>query len=195
MKRIRTIAVLLVPMLVLGAFVLALSGLLPYKIYAVQTGSMSPTIPPTSAVIVKPGVYRIGQPISFHEDGGIITHRLMAIHSDGTIDTKGDANATIDPWHVSTKAIIGEVVASQPHLGYWLVFLRNPIGLLSILLAAVLCWQIWSISGPGKTAAENSSPENNSPENNGRGKTEGRKSQQRVRPRMMRRRAQSKQTA
>lgn len=150
MKRIKVIALMLVPMLLLGAFVLALSGLLPYKIYAVQTGSMSPTILPTSAVIVKPGVYRIGQPVSFYEQGGVITHRLVAIHPDGTTDTKGDANATIDPWHVSTKAIIGEVVASQPHLGYWLVYLRNPLGLLSILIAVVLCWQIWSFAGGEK---------------------------------------------
>lgn len=144
MKRIKLIALLIVPMLVLGAFVLALSGLLPYKIYAVQTGSMSPTIPPASAVIVKTGDYRVGQPVSFYEDGGVITHRLVAIHADGTIDTKGDANATIDPWHVPTSAIIGGVVASPAHLGYWLVFLKNPIGLLAILLAALLCWQIWS---------------------------------------------------
>jgi len=147
MKRIKIAAVLFVPMLLLGALVLALSGLLPYKIYAVQTGSMSPTIPPTSAVIVKDGVYHLGQPISFYEHGGVITHRLIAIHSDGTIDTKGDANATIDPWHVSTKAIIGEVVASPAHLGYWLVYLRNPLGLLSILVAAVACWQIWNFTG------------------------------------------------
>ena len=175
MKRIKVIAVLLVPMLLLGAFVLALSGLLPYKIYAVQTGSMSPTIPPASAVIVKDGVYRVGQPISFYEGGGVITHRLVAIHADGTIDTKGDANATIDPWHVSTKAIIGEVVASPAHLGYWLIFLKNPLGLLSILLAVLLCWQIWSFDGGQKQPIE--------------------VPVKRVRRTIMRRRARSQQTA
>lgn len=144
MKRIKLVALLLVPMLVLGAFVLALSGLLPYKIYAVQTGSMSPTIPSASVVIVQPGVYKVGQAVTFVEGDGVITHRLMAIHPDGTIDTKGDANATIDPWHVPTTAIIGGVVASPAHLGYWLVFLKNPLGLLAIVLAALLCWQIWT---------------------------------------------------
>ena len=153
MKRIKLIAALLVPVLVLGAFVLALSGLLPYKLYAVQTGSMKPTLPPASAVIVKEGVYHVGQPISFYVHGGVVTHRLVAIHADGTTDTKGDANATIDPWHVSTKAIIGEVVASQPHLGYWLLFLRNPIGLVTILLAAVLCWEIWNFTGAASPRA------------------------------------------
>lgn len=144
-------------MLVLGAFMLALSGLLPYKLYAVQTGSMEPALPPTSAVIVKEGVYHVGQPISFYVHGGVVTHRLVAVHADGTTDTKGDANATIDPWHVSTKAIIGEVVSSQPHLGYWLLFLRNPIGLVTILMAAVLCWEIWNFTGaasPGGVATE-----------------------------------------
>jgi signal peptidase len=154
MKRIKVIALLLVPMLVLGAFVLALSGLLPYKVYAVQTGSMAPTIPPTSAVIVEPGAYQVGHAISFYENGRIVTHRLVAIHPDGTTDTKGDANATIDPWHVSTKAIIGEVVAAPAHLGYWLVYLRNPAGLMSILIAVLLCWQIWSFAGSEKQPAE-----------------------------------------
>ncbi len=177
MKRLTFSALLLIPMLALGVFVLALSGLLPYKVYAVQTGSMSPTIPSTSAVIVKPNVYRVGQPISFYENGRIVTHRLVAIHSDGTIDTKGDANATIDPWHVSTKAIIGEVVASPPHLGYWLVYLRNPAGLLSILIAVVLCWQVWSFVGTEKQP------------------TEGREKQPRTRPRILGRRARSQQTA
>jgi signal peptidase len=168
LKRIRLAALLIVPALVLGVFVLALSGLLPFKIYAVQTGSMSPTIPPASAVFVKPDVYHVGQPISFYEHGSVVTHRLMAVHADGTIETKGDANATIDPWHVSTKDIIGEVVYSPPMLGYWLVYLRNPLGLLSILIAALGCWQIWAFAG---VDAENESDVKGA----ARGRTNGRR--------------------
>lgn len=118
----------------------------------------------------------VGEPISFYENGRIVTHRLVAVHPDGTTDTKGDANATIDPWHVSTKAIIGQVVAAPAHLGYWLVYLRNPLGLLSILIAVLLCWQIWSFAGSEKPA-------------------EHREARPRSRPRIQGRATRSEQTA
>ena len=138
---------LLVPLVVAAAFVLALSGALPYKIYVVHTGSMSPAITSRSAVIVHEHEYRLGQPISFYEHGEVITHRLVRINADGSVNTKGDANATIDPWQVPANAIIGGVIAAPPEVGYWLTYLKNPAGLASILLSVLACWQIWSFSG------------------------------------------------
>jgi signal peptidase len=120
---------------------------LPYRVFVVHTGSMSPTIPSTSAVIVRMGHYKLGQPISYYEQGTVVTHRLEAINVDGTITTKGDANATEDPWHPRTSAIIGGVVSAPQHLGYWLMYLKNPLGLGSILLAALTCWLLWSFVG------------------------------------------------
>ncbi|QNE46561.1 signal peptidase I [Glaciihabitans sp. INWT7] len=147
MKRLRLALACVIPLLVAVAFVLAATGALPYKLYVVHTGSMSPTIPSRSAVIVREHQYRVGQPIAFLADGTVITHRLMSINADGTITTKGDANETPDPWQVRTGAIIGGVVASPPELGYWLTYLKNPLGLASILASAVLLWQIWSLTG------------------------------------------------
>jgi signal peptidase len=115
---------------------------------------MSPTIPSTSAVIVRMGDYKIGQPISYYEQGGVVTHRLEAINADGTITTKGDANTSEDPWHPRTSAIIGGVVASPAHLGYWLMYFKNPLGLGSILLAALTCWLIWSFVGTAAPAEQ-----------------------------------------
>jgi signal peptidase len=141
------ITLITVGVLALAVFGVIASGVLPYRVFVVHTGSMSPTIPSTSAAIVRLDEYKIGQPISFHEQGTVITHRLEAINVDGTITTKGDANATEDPWHPPVSAIIGGVVASPPHLGYWLMYLKNPLGLGSILLAALTCWLIWSFVG------------------------------------------------
>jgi signal peptidase len=154
----KLVAMLTVALFVASCVLLAVLGVLPYRIYVVHTGSMDPTIPSTSAVIVRTGEYRIGQPVSFVEQGEVITHRLVRIHSDGTIDTKGDANATIDPWHVSKTAIIGGVVAAPPHLGYWLVFLRNPLGLLSIVFGVLVCWQLWSFTSERKPDESGPSP-------------------------------------
>jgi signal peptidase len=147
MKRWKLVTLLTTGAIILLAFAFVASGLLPYRVFIVHTGSMSPTIPSTSAVIVRTHEYHVGKPISFYEQGTVITHRLVRINADGTIDTKGDANATDDPWHVPTSAIIGGVVAAPPQLGYWLMYLRNPFGLASILLSLIACWLIWSFAG------------------------------------------------
>lgn len=147
MKRAKLILWVLVPVIVATVFVVAAVGALPYKLYVVHTGSMSPTITSRSAVIVRENQFHVGEPISFRADGTVITHRLVAINADGTIITKGDANTTPDPWHVPTSAIIGGVVAAPSELGYWMMYLKNPVGLLSILASLLLLWQIWSLAG------------------------------------------------
>jgi signal peptidase len=144
---------LLVPVLALAAFVVVASGAIPYKVYVVHTGSMTPAIPSRSAVVVHTNEYRVGEPVSFYQHGTVITHRLVSINANGTIDTKGDANATIDPWHVDTSAIIGEVVAAPAELGYWITFFKNPAGLASTLFVVLACWQMWSFVGKTERTA------------------------------------------
>jgi len=151
-KPLKVVLVLLVPLLALVAFVVAVSGVLPYRVYVVHTGSMTPTIPTRSAVLVRDDVYHVGQVVTFTEHGLTVTHRLIAIGADGLITTKGDANPTADPWHVPRSQIIGGVVAAPRQVGYWLEYLKNPAGLASILLAFAVCWQIWSLAAGGSTA-------------------------------------------
>jgi signal peptidase len=126
--------------------VLLVSGVLPYKVYVVHTGSMSPTIPSKSAVIVKKGVYRVGQVVSYQSSNGVVTHRLIKRSSDGMLVTKGDANRTADPGAVSPSKVIGGVVAAPRMLGYWLMYLKNPAGLASLLLTMICLWLIYSTS-------------------------------------------------
>lgn len=147
MKKFRLALALVVPLILATVLVLAVSGALPYKLYVVHTGSMSPTIPSRSAVIVQENHFSIGEPITFVANGEVITHRLVAISAEGTTTTEGDANATPDTWHVPTSAIIGGVVTTVPELGYWITYLKNPVGLVSILAGVLLLWQIWSFAG------------------------------------------------
>lgn len=149
MKRRKTIAwilVVLVGLVAISAFIVVSSGQFPYRVYAVLTGSMEPTLSPKTAVLVRKDQYRVGQPISFHEQGGIVTHRFVRMNLDGTITTKGDANSTVDPWTVPPSAVIGGVVASVPQLGYWLMYLRSPVGFASVLVGGLVLWQIWSLT-------------------------------------------------
>jgi signal peptidase len=138
---------------VAAVFAVLATGLLPYRLYVVHTGSMSPTFQSTSAVLVHTGDYRVGEPVSFLANGEVVTHRLISVDSDGEIVTRGDANATPDPWHLTTRSIIGGVVSYLPHLGYWLQFLKNPFGLLAILCAVAVCWQLWTFADPAPVAA------------------------------------------
>lgn len=149
MTRSRAVSALLVLMLFgsVAALLLYESGALPYKVYVVHTGSMYPSIPPESAVVVREGQYRVGGVVAFTEHGSIVSHRLMAIKADGTIVTKGDANRSVDPWRVSTSNIIGGVVAAPRHLGYLLTYVKTPTGATSILAALLCLWQIWALAG------------------------------------------------
>jgi signal peptidase I len=145
LKWLKRIVFVLVPLLLVASFGVFASGVLPYKVYVVHTGSMSPTITPKTAVIVRQHQYHVGQVVTFVENGETVTHRLVSIDANGIITTKGDANATADPWHVPQSQIIGGVVKTVPELGYWLVYLRHPYGLVSIVLAMLVIWQIWAL--------------------------------------------------
>jgi signal peptidase len=141
MSRLRTAAILLLPMLVGAVLALDLSGLLPYRVYVIHTGSMSPAIPSRSAVVVREGRYHLGQAITFHVNGITVTHRLVAFNADGTLATKGDGNETRDPWRIRRSDVVGGVVLA-PHLaGFALVYVRSPLGAGSILLALLAVWQ------------------------------------------------------
>jgi signal peptidase I len=127
-----------------AGLVLLVSGVLPYKVYVVHTGSMSPTIPSRSAVIVREGDYGLGQVVSYRTDNGIVTHRLVG--ADGAkLRTKGDANRTADPSTISRAQVIGGVVAAPRMLGYWIVYFKNPAGLASLFLAVICAWLVYSL--------------------------------------------------
>lgn len=131
-------------LMTLGLLTAALLSL-PFQLFAVRTGSMQPTVAPRAVVLVHTGEFRPGMPITFTHEGNVITHRLMSYNANGTIVTQGDANKTPDPWVVQRADVIGGVVATIPHLGYWLVYLKSVAGLGSVVftvLASVLLWAL-----------------------------------------------------
>jgi signal peptidase I len=87
-----TLAALCIALLVPAALIA--TGRAGYRVFIVSTGSMMPSISPNSVAIVERGVYRVGQTISFMTASGVVTHRLLERRADGSLVTKGDANAT-----------------------------------------------------------------------------------------------------
>lgn len=102
----------------------AVTGSLPMTIL---TGSMNPTYPPGTLVIVKPvdtDTITTGDAITYQLESGkpeVVTHRVVAITSiDGEkrFVTKGDANEVADPQPVMPVQVRGSVWYAMPYLGW-----------------------------------------------------------------------------
>lgn len=130
-----TLVVGLVALVVVGV-VGSRSG---YRLEIVRSGSMRPAFAPGDVVVVSPvsGAITPGQVVTFRHSNrsdDLVTHRVTDVTSSGIVHTKGDANTTADVWDVRPDQVEGVERLVVPHLGYAIVFLRNPRG-----LAAVLC--------------------------------------------------------
>lgn len=100
----------------------------------VTTGSMEPALPAGAMVIARAqGDYAVGDVISFRQDGGVVTHRIVEETAEG-YRTAGDANNVGDDETVPREAVLGRVVVCLPWAGGLLMALREPVGIL--LLAA-----------------------------------------------------------
>lgn len=98
----------------------------------VLSGSMEPSIPTGSQVIVRPvgdtaGIEHlaVGDVITFlprPDDSTPVTHRIVGVGFAGdgsrTFTTRGDANASADPDPVGARQVRGEVVYHVPFVGH-----------------------------------------------------------------------------
>lgn len=128
-----------------------------YRVYAVRTGSMTPTYPTGALVLDAPASSRtpaVGDVITFHVGSSLVTHRVQAISAAGYA-TKGDANPTPDAWTIPRSHVVGRVIAGTPELGYVLVFFHQPTGALTVitsLLALSLLWGLFFPPDPTATS-------------------------------------------
>ncbi len=116
-------------------------------------GSMEPSIPLGAVVVTEPVAatdLQIGDVVSLRsgpELRTIFTHRVTRVitRTDGPwLETKGDANARIDPSIAPASQVIGRVMLSVPFGGYLLKLLSIPSGLLLVvLIAGVLLTLTW----------------------------------------------------
>ena len=108
--------------------------------FVIGGGSMSPSIPRGSLVIVEPAVRPLeaGEVATFRTSAGVaVTHRVMRVidRQDGTwFETKGDANAHPEPALWPESAVVGRVVVAAPGLGYASWLLRTPLGWLNVII-------------------------------------------------------------
>ncbi len=123
-----------------------------YRLYIVHTGSMTPTLLVGDAVLDGPpkATYHPGEIITFrHSDltTDLVTHTVIDVKG-GKIHTKGDANRTADVWDIRPDQVQGVVIRRFPRLGYVLVFLRQPVGIASVVIGLFILMLLGRLFSP-----------------------------------------------
>ncbi len=138
----------LVTMLLAATVALLALGplVLPYKVDAVLSGSMEPTIPVGSIVLLRPvdaDQVAVGDVITFHRPDRpdeLVTHRMVGIEDDATgraFITQGDANPAPDPWRVPATGSGWRCVFHVPYLGYPVSAAASPLGRTALIVAPI----------------------------------------------------------
>lgn len=132
------------------------------------TGSMEPTIPVHSLVVVQevdPTELQEGDIITFRAtngalEGALNTHRITAVDTSSgspVFHTKGDANAVEDADTVAAVNVVGRVVWVSAGLGVIVSLLTNPLlffPLIVIPLAVLLVLEIRKMVKSAKEVAQ-----------------------------------------
>ena len=124
----------------------------------ILSGSMEPSMSIGDLVIVhREKEYRVGDIVVFDSGGLSVTHRILEKAQEGFV-TKGDANNVPDKELLSENHIIGRVAVVIPMVGKAVLFLKNPAGMMLIMMLAI--WRIWGadvvrmVKGPGGDLSE-----------------------------------------
>jgi len=112
----------------LGFVVVALPAATGATPLTVLTGSMEPTLPPGTLVVVRPTPVediRIGDVVTYQLEPGkpdVVSHRVIEVRSissgDVELITKGDNNGAADPNPVTPQQVRGTVWYSVPYVGW-----------------------------------------------------------------------------
>lgn len=163
--RRRVVDVLVCAALALGGLLL-LPSLLGYELFVITGDSMTPNHDRGSLLIAEPvpvSALRPGDVITYlpppgAAPKGLVTHRIAAIGRDSfgrpTIQTKGDANRTVDPWRFSVDGPTqARAVAGVPLAGYAVGALGDRtvrilgIGVPALLIGFSVLAGVWREAG------------------------------------------------
>ena len=118
-----------------------------HEVLVIRGTSMSPAIALGSAIVASkttPQDIVAGDILTFRGTNGVIvTHRVVetVVHEGEYLyRTKGDANASEDPFLVPQGAFIGVVRMQIPYAGYLMAMMAQPSGLFSMASALIACY-------------------------------------------------------
>lgn len=122
-----------------------------FRIYHIMTGSMEPTIPTGSKILVRsvdPYTLEVGDVITFESRDEAIygyanTHRIIEIEEDENGElcfvTRGDANSSADRMRVYPADIKGKVVfGMNGSFNMFLSFLQTKLGFVTVIVLPLM---------------------------------------------------------
>ena len=138
--------------------VLSVIGVKPY---ITISGSMEPTILTGSVCFVNTKTHyddiQINDIIAFRAGGNtLVTHRVIGIDEDG-VTTKGDNNEDADSLNTTKDNYVGETLFSIPYIGYAVMLLKKPVGLVLIIaiLSLLVLWNVKDSWKPKEKTTQN----------------------------------------
>jgi signal peptidase I len=146
----RTLDVLLIAVILVVLATITIARIIPSvtggSTFVVGGGSMEPTVPFGSVVIVTPvdpSDLHVGDVVSVRvgQQQAVFTHRIVRLvpRDDGLwIETKGDANDAADPSIIPATTVVGRLQASLPYAGYAVKLLSTGPGVLFLLAIGVM---------------------------------------------------------
>ena len=138
-----------------------------YGALRVMTGSMEPSIPTNSLIIIHEEdaeSLQVGDVITFYSSdpslgNALNTHRIAAIEQDQDsqqlmFTTKGDANTLEDQYPVTENNVVGKVVLVSGVLGLIVSLLSNPLVFVPCILLPMALLLIYELRNAVKTTVE-----------------------------------------
>ena len=132
-----------------------------YSMLVVASPSMTGAIEAGDAIIIKNSdSYAVGDVITyFPEDESFsVTHRIVRMEGD-KFYTKGDANQSEDSDPVLIEQIVGKVAVKLDKVGYFIEWLKSPVGIIFAATFIVLLILIIVIEDKRRGKTDSDDPE------------------------------------
>ncbi len=132
-----------------------------YSVLIVASPSMTGAIEAGDAIIIKNSdSYAVGDVITyFPEDESFsVTHRIVRVEGD-KFYTKGDANQSEDSDPVLIEQIVGKVAVKLDKVGYFIEWLKSPVGIIFAATFIVLLILIIVIEDKRRGKTDSDDPE------------------------------------
>ncbi len=161
MKRsLKVTGLILLISVILLMLPLAVLRVLGCEAYSVISGSMEPSVPVNSLVVVRhadPLEISAGDVIAFRAGDTVIIHRVVTnLRETHELTTKGDANIREDLGRVMYRDVIGKAVFHINDMGLFFEYLSGTKGKIYLSIAAATGVVLYTLSSfMGKTGKEN----------------------------------------
>ena len=132
-----------------------------YSVLIIASPSMTGVIEAGDAIIIKNSdSYAVGDVITyFPEDESFsVTHRIVRMEGD-KFYTKGDANQSEDSDPVLIEQIVGKVAVKLDKVGYFIEWLKSPVGIIFAATFIVLLILIIVIEDKRRGKTDSDDPE------------------------------------